>query len=91
MARKGNKRAAKALDLSNRPDRFLSAIQIGITLVGIFLGAYSGENITEDLQKVIDKFAVLQPYSHSISLILVVLIITFFSLVLGELVSKLAP
>ncbi|MBP6870745.1 MAG: HlyC/CorC family transporter [Bacteroidales bacterium] len=88
MARKGNKQAARALDLSNRPDRFLSAIQIGITLVGIFLGAYSGENITEDMQGILNRVTALQPYSHTLSFILVVLIITFFSLVLGELVPK---
>jgi len=88
MARKGNKKAKHALDLSNRPDRFLSAIQIGITLVGIFLGVYSGENITDDMQNVINKIEFIQPYSHAIALILVVIIITFFSLVLGELVPK---
>jgi len=88
MARKGNTKAKRALELSNRPDRFLSAIQIGITLVGIFLGVYSGENISDDMQNVISKIDFLHPYSHAIALILVVLIITFFSLVLGELVPK---
>ena len=88
MARKGNKKARRALELSNRPDRFLSAIQIGITLVGIFLGVYSGENIADDMQNAISKIDLLQPYSHAIALILVVLIVTFFSLVLGELVPK---
>lgn len=88
LSRKGNKQAQRALDLSSRPDRFLSAIQIGITLVGIFIGAYSGENIADDMQKVIDKVEILQPYSNTISLVLVVLIVTFFSLVLGELVPK---
>jgi putative hemolysin len=88
LVKKGDKKAMRALDLSNRPERFLSAIQIGITLVGIFLGVYSGENITDDLQKVINAFPLLQPYSHGIALFLVVLLVTFFSLVLGELVPK---
>lgn len=88
MSRKGNRRAKRALELSNRPDRFLSAIQIGITLVGIFLGVYSGENIAGDMQKIVSRIDILEPYSHSISLIFIVLIITFFSLVLGELVPK---
>ena len=88
MARKGNKQAKRALELSNRPDRFLSAIQIGITLVGIFLGVYSGENIADDMQQIISKIDILQPYSHAIGLIIIVLLVTFFSLVLGELVPK---
>jgi putative hemolysin len=88
LARKGNKQAKRALELSNRPDRFLSAIQIGITLVGIFLGVYSGENIADDMQAFIGKSELLAPYSHTIAIVLVVLIITFFSLVLGELVPK---
>ena len=88
LARKGNKQAKRALELSNRPDRFLSAIQIGITLVGIFLGVYSGENIADDLQKMIWKVGFLAEYSHALALVLVVLLVTFLSLVLGELVPK---
>lgn len=88
LSRKGSKSARHALDLSNRPDRFLSAIQIGITLVGIFLGVYSGENIADDLKILIEKVGFLAPYSRGLALVLVVLIVTFLSLVLGELVPK---
>jgi putative hemolysin len=88
MAKKGNKQAKRALELSNRPDRFLSAIQIGITLAGIFLGVYSGENIADDLQQMIGKIGFLAEYSHGLAIVLVVLLVTFLSLVLGELVPK---
>lgn len=88
LARKGNKRAGRALELAGKPEKFLSAIQIGITLVGIFMGVYSGENITGDLQSFLGKMSLLEPYSHLLALILVVLLVTFLSLVLGELVPK---
>jgi putative hemolysin len=88
MARKGNRKAKRALELSNRPDRFLSAIQIGITLVGIFLGVYSGENIADDLQAVFLKINFLRDYSHALAIAVIVLLVTFLSLVLGELVPK---
>ncbi len=88
LARKGNKQAKRALDLSNRPDRFLSAIQIGITLVGILLGVFSGNEIAEDLQAIISRVGFLEEQSSGIAITLVVLLVTFFSLVLGELVPK---
>ena len=49
QANKGNKRAREALDLANHPDTFLSTVQIGITLIGILTGIYSGEKLTDDL------------------------------------------
>jgi putative hemolysin len=88
LAKTGDMKAKRALELSDRPERFLSAIQIGITLVGIFLGVYSGENITEDLTAIIAMISVLKPFSHTLALIVVVLLVTFFSVVLGELVPK---
>lgn len=88
LARKGNKQAKRALELSNRPDSFLSAIQIGITLVGIFLGVYSGENIADDLQLILVKVGVSGSITRPLALGLIVLLVTFLSLVLGELVPK---
>lgn len=88
LARKGSKPAKRALDLSNRPDRFLSAIQIGITLVGIFTGVYSGENIADDLQVILSRIGVPDAYSRSLALGVVVVLVTFLTLVLGELVPK---
>lgn len=87
-ARKGNKNAKAALDLANSPNEFLSTVQIGITLIGILTGIYSGDKITTDVQNFIASFEVLSPYANSIAVGIVVVILTFFSLVLGELLPK---
>lgn len=86
--RKGSKGAAVALQLSGNPSRFLSTVQIGITLIGILLGIYSGENITGDLMRAIDTIPALQPYSHSIAVLLIVMIVTYLSILFGELLPK---
>lgn len=87
-AKKGNKNAQTALDLANAPNKFLSTVQIGITLIGILTGIYSGANITTDVETFVSSFAVLNPYSHTISVGIVVIVLTYFSLVLGELLPK---
>ncbi|WGK95708.1 hemolysin family protein [Flavobacterium sp. N2013] len=87
-AKKGSKTAKTALDLANSPNKFLSAVQIGITLIGILTGIYSGDKITEDVEFFVSGFAAMQPYAHSLSVAIVVVILTFFSLVLGELLPK---
>jgi putative hemolysin len=87
-AKKGNQNAKVALDLANSPNKFLSTVQIGITLIGILTGIYSGEKITHDVQLFVEGFAMLKPYSVTISVSIVVVILTFFSLVLGELLPK---
>lgn len=87
-AKKGSKTAKTALDLANSPNKFLSAVQIGITLIGILTGIYSGDKITEDVEFFVSGFSVLQPYANSIAVGIVVVILTFFSLVLGELLPK---
>lgn len=87
-AKKGNKNAQVALDLANSPNKFLSTVQIGITLIGILTGIYSGDKITDDVQVFIARFEILQPFAHSIAVGIVVVILTFFSLVLGELLPK---
>ena len=87
-AKKGNKNAKAALDLANSPNEFLSTVQIGITLIGILTGIYSGDKITQDMQDFIASFPALLPYSHSIAVGIVVVTLTFFSLVLGELLPK---
>ena len=87
-AKKGNKNAKAALDLANSPNEFLSTVQIGITLIGILTGIYSGDKITRDTEAFIATFIVLKPFSHSIAVGIVVVTLTFFSLVLGELLPK---
>ncbi|WP_246011620.1 hemolysin family protein [Flavobacterium piscinae] len=87
-AKKGNPAAKVALDLANSPNKFLSTVQIGITLIGILTGIYSGDKITTDVQNFVAGFEMLKPYADSIAVGIVVVILTFFSLVLGELVPK---
>ena len=88
FARNGDKQAKAALDLANSPNRFLSTVQIGITLIGILTGVYSGDKITSDLEAMLGTLPLVSPYKHSLAVGLVVLLITFLSLVLGELVPK---
>jgi len=87
-ARRGNSKAAAALALAKSPNTFLSTVQIGITVIGIVTGIYSGQNITDDFKAFLDQFVVLQPYSDKLSVAVVVVLVTYFSLVLGELVPK---
>lgn len=87
-AKKGNSNAKVALDLANSPNKFLSTVQIGITLIGILTGIYSGDKITTDVKLFIEGFDILKPYASSISVGIVVVVLTFFSMVLGELLPK---
>ncbi len=87
-AKKGNKSAQTALDLANSPNKFLSTVQIGITLIGILTGIFSGAKITDDVQLFITGFDLLKPYANTIAVGIVVVVLTFFSLVLGELLPK---
>lgn len=88
QANKGDKRAKEALTLSEHPDKFLSTVQIGITLIGILTGIYSGENLKSNLVDFLNGFESLKPYSSGLATAIIVVIITYFSLILGELVPK---
>jgi putative hemolysin len=87
-AKKGSKNAKAALDLANSPNTFLSTVQIGITLIGILTGIFSGDKITTDVRTFIEGFAFMKPYAETIAVGIVVVVLTFFSLVLGELLPK---
>ncbi len=86
--KRGDSGAKVALKLAENPSRFLSTVQIGITLIGILTGVYSGEKITNDFEAWLIQFEAIKPYAHTLAITLVVVAITFFSLVLGELVPK---
>lgn len=88
LAERGNKKAQVALDLANSPNRFLSTVQVGITLIGILAGAFGGATIATKLATVIARIPALESYSGAIALVGVVVIITYFSLIIGELVPK---
>lgn len=79
-AKKGNKNAQQALDFANNPNTFLSTVQIGITLIGILTGIYSGEKITDDVKSFFLKIPFLADYAQSISVIVVLIVLTFFPL-----------
>lgn len=87
-AKRGNKSAGMALKLAGEPNRFLSTIQIGITLIGILTGLYSGEAFAADFAQVIARVEVLQPYSLIVAKSLIVLAVTYLTLIFGELVPK---
>ena len=87
-AQDGRKGAAEALELARNPNRFLSTVQIGITSIGILTGAFGGATIAEKIAAELQKVAWLAPHSHWLGVAIVVLLITFLSLVLGELVPK---
>lgn len=86
--KKGHAGAKTALELADKPTTFLSTIQIGITLIGILLGVYSGENLTEDVHAFFETIKPLQPYSSQLATTSTVIIITYFSILLGELLPK---
>jgi putative hemolysin len=88
-AKKRGSRGAKiALELSENPTKFLSTVQIGITLIGILLGVYGGENLTNDVSEFLLEFESIKPYAHDLSVGIVVVFITYLSIVLGELLPK---
>ena len=88
MAEEGQPGARSALALSESPNQFLATVQVGITLVGIFAGAFGGATIAEVIGAQLQAIPVLAPYGESIGLAIVVVCITYFSLVIGELVPK---
>jgi putative hemolysin len=88
QAIKGDADARRALKLANHPETFLSTVQIGVTLISVITGIFSGDRFKAPLQAWLEQFSFLKPYSSSIATTLIVLILTYFSLVIGELVPK---
>ncbi|MBK8484463.1 MAG: HlyC/CorC family transporter [Saprospiraceae bacterium] len=86
--RKGSKGAKTALELSENPSKFLSTVQIGITLIGILLGVYSDENLTKNVTAYLITFEPLIPYANYIATGAVVIFVTYLSIILGELLPK---
>ena len=84
----GDEGAALALELATRPSDFLSTVQIGITLVGILAGAFGGATVSQELAATIRRVPALAPYSQALAIGLIVAVITYLSLVLGELAPK---
>lgn len=87
-AERGDTRARQALQLAEAPDTFLSTVQIGITLIGILTGIYSGEKLEGNLTEWLRQFTIIAPYANTISRVLLLVFITYITLVIGELVPK---
>ena len=88
LAGKGNKSARGVLKQLEEPEKFLSTIQIGITLIGIVSGAYGGVAIADDLVPLFSLIPGAEAYARNLAMITTVVIITYLSLIIGELVPK---
>ncbi|MGD2120443.1 MAG: hemolysin family protein [Gemmatimonadota bacterium] len=87
-AKGGDRAAAKALDLANSPNRFLSTVQIGITTIAVVAGAFGGTSLAGTLAPVLESLGLPGGVADQLALVLVVMVVTFVTLVLGELVPK---
>jgi putative hemolysin len=87
-AERGDAAARSAIGLAESPTKFLSTVQIGITLIGILSGAYGGATIAEELAGFLGQFPTLAPYSEGVAVALVVIALSYLSVIIGELVPK---
>lgn len=87
-AKRGNKNAKLALRIIKSPDKFLSTIQIGITIIGILTGIYSGSVLADSFSEKLKVWGISASYSHMLAQAIIVGIVTYFSLIFGELVPK---
>ncbi len=88
LADNGDEKARSALKLAENPELFLSTAQIGITLIAILTGFYSGEKFSADLQPYLEKIPLLRPYAANLSTALILVIVTLLSIIFGELIPK---
>ena len=88
LADQGSTGARRALELAAAPDRFFATVQVGITLVGILTGAFGGATLAAKVAAAIQRVSGLEPYADALGLTIVVLAITYLSLIVGELVPK---
>ncbi len=86
--KKGNKGADRALKLKSDPDNFLSSVQVGITLIGIINGAYGGQVFADYLTPLFSRIPFTAMFADALSMVVVVFLITYVSIVIGELVPK---
>ncbi|MEO6813660.1 MAG: hemolysin family protein [Ginsengibacter sp.] len=87
-ANKGDLKSKAALDLKENPDVFLSTTQIYITLIAILTGVYSGEKFGKYLEPYLEQISFLRPYAATVATVIIVIIVTFLSILFGELVPK---
>ncbi len=87
-ANKGSKAARTALKLANDPDRFLSAVQVGITLIGILTGIFSGNKIAAEFSAILQRAGMAEAGASALAQAIIVLLVMFLTLIFGELVPK---
>lgn len=88
LAEEGKSGARIALALAKDPNRFLSTVQIGITLIGVLVGVFGGAALSDDVAAILNRYEPLEPYSDALAVAIIVILSTYFSLVIGELVPK---
>jgi putative hemolysin len=88
MADDGKKSAKQALELAENPDRFLATVQVGMTLINTLAAAFSGASLSAPLTTLFAQVPLLKPYANTLALVSVVLLVAYFSLIVGELVPK---
>lgn len=86
--KKGSKSAKMVLKLANDPDRFLSTVQIGITLIGILTGIYSGATLADDFSDILVGIGVSTTYAHITAQTIIIILVTYLTIIFGELVPK---
>ncbi len=87
-ARRGVKSAQAAMNLASNPDRFLSTVQVGITLIGILTGLYSGDVLANDFAEVLAGIGIPANYIHLLAKVTIVILVTYLTIIFGELVPK---
>jgi putative hemolysin len=88
MVDDGQKSAKQALELAENPDRFLATVQVGMTLINTLAAAFSGASLSAPLATLYTRVPLLKPYANTLALASVVLLVAYFSLIVGELVPK---
>lgn len=88
LAESGNRHARLALKLANDPNKFLATVQIGITSIGILSGAFGGATLARTIASWLDTIPALKPYSQALGVAVIVILLTYLSLIVGELVPK---
>lgn len=87
-AKRGSKSAQAAMNLANNPDRFLSTVQVGITLIGILTGIYSGDVLASEGAAVLINIGFPQQYAYHVAQVVIIILVTYFTIIFGELVPK---
>ena len=87
-AKRGSRTAKNVLSLTERPNKFLSTVQIGITLIGILTGLYSGDSIAYKFSDILEGWGLSESVAQPVAQVTIVIVVTYLTIVLGELVPK---